>query len=257
MSTTRIDIGTLQSQVSNLNNSATILESALNKNREALDILKGEYAMGAMLGNVIMMITGTIPSMINSQCRDFTKALNDFSNTDAELKNTINDYFNEESIRAVQRGISVGNYQQSMQNAVTEGKAREGQRGGAAYGKPNSNWCDAFARWVLTQAGISNVPINLGAQESMFSNYMHNNDGYQPHTGDLVFFDQGHNGSYDHVGVIVVDEVSGELYVLHGNYHVSTVSGGAVSYDKLSQVCSWDNASYKIADVESYVADNS
>lgn len=83
-------------------------------------------------------------------------------------------------------------------------------------------WCACFASWCADQAGL--IDAGLIPRFSLCSDGVDwfaargrfVDASYVPATGDLIFFDWGHDGSIDHVGI--VESVSGgTVYTIEGN----------------------------------------
>ena len=83
-------------------------------------------------------------------------------------------------------------------------------------------WCACFASWCADQAGL--IDAGLVPRFSLCSDgvaWFHSRGrfmdaSYIPAPGDLIFFDWGHDGSINHVG-IVTSVSDGKVYTIEGN----------------------------------------
>ena len=83
-------------------------------------------------------------------------------------------------------------------------------------------WCACFASWCADQAGL--IDAGLVPRFSLCSDgvaWFHSRGrfmdaSYVPAPGDLIFFDWGHDGSINHVG-IVTSVSDGRVYTIEGN----------------------------------------
>ena len=89
-----------------------------------------------------------------------------------------------------------------------DGETRNGiTRYGQWYGNPYGAWSNMFTSFCLRYAGLTNVPINSGAEamrqgweEAGLYRYAYN---YEPVAGDIVFLDKNQNGTPESTGVVV------------------------------------------------------
>ena len=85
-------------------------------------------------------------------------------------------------------------------------------------------WCATFVSWCANQCGYINagiIPKFAGCSSgvSWFQNrglWQPGGGGYVPKVGDIIFFDWGHDGGVDHVGIVEsCDGVT--VYTIEGN----------------------------------------
>ncbi len=94
---------------------------------------------------------------------------------------------------------------------------------GASFGDPTGEWCAYFVSWCATNAGIptSVVPRlgNCAATVNWYkkhSEFYSRSSGYNPKTGDIVFFNWSGGERAKHIGIVT--GVSGNnLYTIEGN----------------------------------------
>ena len=89
-----------------------------------------------------------------------------------------------------------------------DGETQNGiTRYGQWYGNPYGPWSNMFTSFCLHYAGLTNVPINSGAEKMMMDweamNLYRHAGGYEPLAGDIVFLDKNQNGTPESTGVIV------------------------------------------------------
>ncbi len=103
---------------------------------------------------------------------------------------------------------------------------------GSINGSYSYAWCHAFVSWCANQAGVSDkVPRTASCATGVnwFKNrgeWKSRSSGYTPKAGDIIYFDWGANGTYDHVG-IVTSSGSGRVYTIEGNARNAVkVNGG-------------------------------
>ena len=91
------------------------------------------------------------------------------------------------------------------------GEDRETRNGitryGQWYGNPYGAWSNMFTAFCLRYAGITDVPINSGAEKMQLDwealNRYRHAGGYEPLTGDIVFLDKNQNSIPEATGVVV------------------------------------------------------
>lgn len=103
-------------------------------------------------------------------------------------------------------------YAESIHNYVVEPDGvniRGYTRYGDWYGDDYGDWCAMFASFCLHYAQVEDFPLQANCEQWIRElshedmNLYHPVDsGYEPVTGDLVFFDQDENGVADHVGFV-------------------------------------------------------
>lgn len=93
---------------------------------------------------------------------------------------------------------------------------------GSIGGSYSYAWCHAFVSWCAKNAGCANlVPRTASCAQGVqwFDNrgeWKDRSSGYTPQIGDIIYFDYGANGTYDHVG-IVTGTGNGRVYTIEGN----------------------------------------
>jgi hypothetical protein len=109
---------------------------------------------------------------------------------------------------------------------------------GAWYGANHSPWCAAFASYCVSHAGFPD--LLKGAQTAKgFNSCGKGIEFFKKHKawfpveqavqGDLAFFDWDHDGSQDHVGIVVaVDLAKKKIKCIEGNTSDSSHSNGGV-----------------------------
>ena len=104
---------------------------------------------------------------------------------------------------------------------------------GAWFGAPTTAWCAFFVTWCSNQADISTSVIprigNCAAMVNWYSQKgrYHRASGFEPRTGDLIFYSYCNNGRYmniSHVAIYVgngkmVEAMDEDHGVVYGNYH--------------------------------------
>ncbi|MDO5445445.1 MAG: VWA domain-containing protein [Eubacteriales bacterium] len=100
-------------------------------------------------------------------------------------------------------------------------------RYGAWYGFPYGEWCAMFCSFCYEYAGVDKelMPHDCGVRTWIETldrlELYHENDGYVPQPGDLVFFDVDNDGLGDHVGFVKnIDDELGMLHTIEGNRFV-------------------------------------
>ena len=100
--------------------------------------------------------------------------------------------------------------QESTENfeLVDDGQTRNGiTRYGQWYGNPYGAWSNMFTSFCLRYAGLSDVPINSGAEKMRMDweklNLYRHTGGYEPVSGDIVFLDKNQNGTVESTAVVV------------------------------------------------------
>lgn len=103
---------------------------------------------------------------------------------------------------------------------------------GSINGSYSYAWCHAFVSWCANQAGVGDkVPKTASCATGVnwFKNrgeWKSRSSGYTPKAGDIIYFDYGSNGTYDHVG-IVTSSSGGRVYTIEGNARNAVkVNGG-------------------------------
>ena len=80
-------------------------------------------------------------------------------------------------------------------------------RYGQWYGNPYGPWSNMFTSFCLRFAGLSNAPINSGAAKMQMewekADLYRHAGGYEPVSGDIIFFDKNQNGTPESTGVVV------------------------------------------------------
>ena len=89
-----------------------------------------------------------------------------------------------------------------------DGQTRNGiTRYGQWYGNPYGAWSNMFTSFCLRYAGLTNVPINSGAEAMRLgweeANLYRHAGGYEPVSGDIVFLDKNQNGTVESTAVVV------------------------------------------------------
>jgi len=122
-------------------------------------------------------------------------------------------------------------YNESEKNYIVldDGETMKGYtRYGGWYGVPYGDWCAMYASFCLHYAKVPNVPLNSNCNnwigELKERNLYFTRGSYEPLPGDLIFFDTHHDGTSNHVGLVV--EVDGDkVKTIEGN------SADTVRYD--------------------------
>lgn len=103
---------------------------------------------------------------------------------------------------------------------------------GSIGGSYSYAWCHAFVSWCANQAGAGDKVPRTASCASGVSWFKSKNEwksrssGYTPKAGDIIYFDYGSNGTYDHVG-IVTSSSGGRVYTIEGNAkNTVKVNGG-------------------------------
>lgn len=103
---------------------------------------------------------------------------------------------------------------------------------GSIGGSYSYAWCHAFVSWCADQAGAGDKVPRTASCASGVSWFKSKNEwksrssGYTPKAGDIIYFDYGSNGTYDHVG-IVTSSSGGRVYTIEGNARNAVkVNGG-------------------------------
>lgn len=103
---------------------------------------------------------------------------------------------------------------------------------GSIGGSYSYAWCHAFVSWCANQAGAGDKVPRTASCASGVSWFKSKNEwksrssGYTPKAGDIIYFDYGSNGTYDHVG-IVTSSSGGRVYTIEGNARNAVkVNGG-------------------------------
>jgi hypothetical protein len=94
---------------------------------------------------------------------------------------------------------------------------------GASFGDSTGAWCAYFVSWCAIQAGISTSVVprigNCNTAVNWYRNhseYYDRSTGYNPKTGDIIFYNWSGGSSAQHVGIIT--GVSGNnIYTVEGN----------------------------------------
>ena len=103
----------------------------------------------------------------------------------------------------------LGNRESELNFELAEdGEVRNGiTRYGQWYGNPYGAWSNMFTAFCLRYAGITDVPINSGAEKMQLDwealNRYRHAGGYEPLTGDIVFLDKNQNSIPEATGVVV------------------------------------------------------
>jgi hypothetical protein len=109
---------------------------------------------------------------------------------------------------------------------------------GAWYGANHSPWCAAFVSYCVTHAGMPD--LLKGAQTAKGFNscgkgieFFKKHKAWFPVTeakqGDLAFFDWDHDGSQDHVGIVIgIDLEKKRVKCIEGNTSDTSHSNGGV-----------------------------
>lgn len=103
------------------------------------------------------------------------------------------------------------------------GAKEKGQNGGDArkyqkfFGRPPEPWCADFVSWVYTQAGKKTNSPYCPTFIQQLKKQGRWKGGHNAKPGDLVFFDWGHDGKADHVGIVKHVNHDGSVETLEGN----------------------------------------
>lgn len=89
-----------------------------------------------------------------------------------------------------------------------DGETQNGiTRYGQWYGNPYGPWSNMFTSFCLRYAGLTNVPVNSGAEKMMMEweamNLYRHAGSYEPVAGDIVFLDKNQNGTPEATAVVV------------------------------------------------------
>ena len=168
--------------------------------------------------------------------------------------------------------------QQFVDCAVTQvGKKR------ADYGY-TVNWCGYFVGWCAQNLGLQSILPSVGSRSAngvtiyqyvidhggsgvRFYNdrsdmqkgtYLADRGSYTPQAGDIVIFAWGSKSNghliINHVGIVQRVE-NGRIYVVHGNYHTGSISGGIVCGPGCS-VCGGASWSLNSSQIYAYARPN-
>lgn len=103
------------------------------------------------------------------------------------------------------------------------GTTESGENGGAAmkyqrfFGRGPEPWCADFVSWVYTKAGkATNNPYTPTFVQQLKKQGRWKGQK-NPQPGDLVFFDWGHDGNPDHVGLVKRVNSDGSITTIEGN----------------------------------------
>ena len=121
------------------------------------------------------------------------------------------------------RAFTSGGNQAIVEVALTQLGNEGGQPYWSWYGfNGRVEWCACFVSWCADQCGyLENGIIPKFSLCSDGVNWFKGkgqwqDKNYEPQTGDLIFFDWGHDGSIDHVGIVEKCE-NGTVYTVEGN----------------------------------------
>ena len=89
-----------------------------------------------------------------------------------------------------------------------DGETQNGiTRYGQWYGNPYGPWSNMFTSFCLRYAGLTNVPVNSGAEKMMMEweamNLYRHAGSYEPVAGDIVFLDKNQNGTPEATAVVI------------------------------------------------------
>ena len=89
-----------------------------------------------------------------------------------------------------------------------DGQTQNGiTRYGQWYGNPYGAWSNMFTAFCLRYAGLTDAPINSGAEKMQLEwenlNLYRHAGGYEPVSGDIVFLDKNQNGTVESTAVVV------------------------------------------------------
>ena len=103
----------------------------------------------------------------------------------------------------------LGNTESTMNFMLADdGETQNGiTRYGQWYGNPYGPWSNMFTSFCLRFAGIEGVPVNSGAEKMRMEweklNIYRHAGGYEPISGDIIFFDKNQNGTPESTGVVI------------------------------------------------------
>lgn len=82
---------------------------------------------------------------------------------------------------------------------------------------PTTEWCAIFVSWCLREARVSHA--YAATRVTLFARHYAALDLYYkaPRPGDLVCYDWGMNGAYDHIGIVESVRSDGRLITIEGN----------------------------------------
>lgn len=121
------------------------------------------------------------------------------------------------------RAFTSGGNQAIVEVALTQLGNEGGQPYWSWYGfNGRVEWCACFVSWCADQCGY--LESGIIPKFSLCSDGVNwfkgkgqwQDRNYEPQTGDLIFFDWGHDGSIDHVGIVEKCE-NGTVYTVEGN----------------------------------------
>ncbi|NCE97901.1 lysozyme family protein [Emergencia sp. 1XD21-10] len=121
------------------------------------------------------------------------------------------------------RAFTSGGNQAIVEVALTQLGNEGGQPYWSWYGFDGRvEWCACFVSWCADQCGY--LESGIIPKFSLCSDGVNwfkgkgqwQDKNYEPQTGDLIFFDWGHDGSIDHVGIVEKCE-NGTVYTVEGN----------------------------------------
>lgn len=103
---------------------------------------------------------------------------------------------------------------------------------GSINGSYSYAWCHAFVSWCANQAGAGDkIPRTASCANGVNwfkdrKEWKSRSSGYIPKAGDIIYFDYGSNGTYDHVGIVTYSS-GGRVYTIEGNARNAVkVNGG-------------------------------
>lgn len=114
-------------------------------------------------------------------------------------------------------------------------------RGGAmkyqkAFGRGPEPWCADFVSWVMTKAGIKTNSPYCPTFIQQLKKQGRWKGQKNPELGDIVFFDWGHDGKADHVGLVKKVNNDGSITTIEGN----------TGHPKTGQEGVWQKTRYKM-----------
>lgn len=121
------------------------------------------------------------------------------------------------------RAFTSGGNQAIVEVALAQLGNEGGQPYWSWYGfNGRVEWCACFVSWCADQCGY--LESGIIPKFSLCSDGVNwfkgkgqwQDKNYEPQTGDLIFFDWGHDGSIDHVGIVEKCE-NGTVYTVEGN----------------------------------------
>ena len=171
-----------------------------------------------------VLVCGKTEHVHTKQCYSNPNAVESRASWEA----TIPEFDDEMSM--VERVLAVAEsqlgYKESTENYEVreDGSTKGYSRYGDWYGSDYGDWCAMFASFCLHYAGVEEkvVPYQAGCQrwiEELTDRGMYTSSKeYSPRPGDIIFFDNQHEGVSHHVGLVYeVNKDANQVLTIEGN----------------------------------------